>query len=359
MSVGLSLPASVFNVTNSPVTSVGTLTGTFNTQPARTFFAAPALTAGTPSFRTMQATDLPTLMSGQLFIGNAGTAVASSLSAGFGITITPGPGSLAVSANYLEPVGNGTLVIGSSSGPAAVATITGTVNQVNVVNGANSITLSTPQDIHTGASPTFASQTLTALTNQLTFGAVPNTVTLNVSAPAAPRIITVPDAGANANVVLDTAGPMTIVNQPTQPGQVLVASTATTAIWQNNTVYSGSLTYQEVSSVTTISGFSSSSYTIVTDMTMTLPAGVWHVHFSTSMKPSTSSSVYQMQLFSGVTGIMHSARRTTGSSGQFIFASQAVVMSNGVDAITVQWQRLSGVGNAEMYERSMFALRLA
>lgn len=44
-------------------------------------------------------------------------------------------------------------------------TITGTTNQVNVANGdgvSGNPTLSTPQDIHTGASPTFAALTLSA-----------------------------------------------------------------------------------------------------------------------------------------------------------------------------------------------------
>lgn len=51
---------------------------------------------------------------------------------------------------------NGQLLVGNTAGnTAALATLTGTVNQVVVVNAASSITLSTPQDIHTGATPTF------------------------------------------------------------------------------------------------------------------------------------------------------------------------------------------------------------
>ena len=358
MSVALALPASVFSVTGSPVTNAGTLTGTFVSQAARTFFAAPALSAGTPLFRTMQTTDLPTLMSGQIYIGSAGTAVASSLSAGTGITITPGPGTLTVSANYIEPMGNGTIVIGSSSGPAAASTITGTTNQVIVTNGPNSITLSTPQNIHTGATPTFASETLTALTNQLTFGAT-NTVTFNVSAPSASRVYQFSDPGANANVVLDTAGPMTIVNVPTVAGQILTASTATTAIWQNQSAFTGSLTYQEVSSAVAITTFSNAAFTLATGMSFVLPAGTWQVTFSTSIVPSASSGTYNVAIFNGASIIMHSTRRTTGASGQWNVATQAVVTSNGVTAITTQWRKTGGSGTSDMFERSMFALKLA
>jgi hypothetical protein len=58
-SVGLSLPTSVFTVTASPVTSSGTLTGTFKSQTANTFFAAPNGAAGTPTFRALVANDIP------------------------------------------------------------------------------------------------------------------------------------------------------------------------------------------------------------------------------------------------------------------------------------------------------------
>jgi hypothetical protein len=61
-SVGLSLP-NMFNVTNSPVTTSGTLTATLASQTAKTFFAAPNGSAGTPSFRTIALADLSTALS--------------------------------------------------------------------------------------------------------------------------------------------------------------------------------------------------------------------------------------------------------------------------------------------------------
>jgi len=57
---------------------------------------------------------------------------------------------------------NGQLLIGNTTGNTlAKATLTGTSNQVTVTNGAGSITLSTPQDIHTSATPTFGGGTYT------------------------------------------------------------------------------------------------------------------------------------------------------------------------------------------------------
>jgi len=59
----------------------------------------------------------------------------------------------------ITPLGvatNGQIPIGSTGADPVLAALTGTANQIIVTNGAGSITLSTPQDIHTGASPQFA-----------------------------------------------------------------------------------------------------------------------------------------------------------------------------------------------------------
>jgi hypothetical protein len=62
-------------------------------------------------------------------------------------------------ATYAGTPANGNLLIGNGSG-FTLAGITGTANQVSVTNGAGSITLSTPQNIHTAATPTFAGASL-------------------------------------------------------------------------------------------------------------------------------------------------------------------------------------------------------
>ena len=102
---------------------------------------------------------------------------------------------------------------------------------MNVAIGAGTITLSTPQNIHTAATPTFGSETLTATSNQLTLGAPGNTLTISSTAPTAPRVYTVPDAGSNANFVLSTGGALTITNVATI-GTILTGTGATTASWQ-------------------------------------------------------------------------------------------------------------------------------
>lgn len=69
-SVGLALPASVFTVTGSPVTTTGTLTGSLNTQTANTVFAGPGTgAAAAPSFRGLIAADIPLLDAGKITTG--------------------------------------------------------------------------------------------------------------------------------------------------------------------------------------------------------------------------------------------------------------------------------------------------
>ncbi len=59
---------------------------------------------------------------------------------------------------------DGQLLIGNSTGNTLTkATLTGTSNQVVVTNAGGSITLSTPQSIGTGSSPTFAGLTVTSI----------------------------------------------------------------------------------------------------------------------------------------------------------------------------------------------------
>ncbi len=100
---------------------------------------------------------------------------------------------------------NGQLLVGSTGAMPVAASLTGTANQVTVTPGAGSITLATPQSIHTGASPTFAGLVIAATTNQIAAG-VSRTTTISITQPAGTsRVLTVPDPGANAEIVLTQA----------------------------------------------------------------------------------------------------------------------------------------------------------
>ncbi|MFM7102392.1 MAG: hypothetical protein ACKO3N_14605, partial [Verrucomicrobiota bacterium] len=74
-SVALSLPG-IFTVSGSPVTGAGTLTGALVSQAANLVFASPDTTSGIPTFRSLVATDIPTLTAAK--ISNFDTQVRTS-----------------------------------------------------------------------------------------------------------------------------------------------------------------------------------------------------------------------------------------------------------------------------------------
>lgn len=75
-SVGLSLPSEL-TVTNSPVTTTGTLTGTWATQTAGKIFAAPPTSTGTPTFLQVQAEHLSGTFSNGQYLTTNGSGVLS------------------------------------------------------------------------------------------------------------------------------------------------------------------------------------------------------------------------------------------------------------------------------------------
>jgi hypothetical protein len=95
---------------------------------------------------------------------SASTAVSASEFWGDGSRITNLPiingttGTLSVARGGTGQTSytNGELLIGNTTGNTLTkSTLTGTTNQITVTNGGGSITLSTPQDLHTGANVTF------------------------------------------------------------------------------------------------------------------------------------------------------------------------------------------------------------
>lgn len=127
-SVGLALP-SEFTISNSPVTSSGTLTGAWASQTANYFLAAPNGAPGTPSFRAIVSADIPTL--NQNTTGQAGSVANSVTFTTSGGAASPATfnGSGAVTIDYSTvgaPKTDGTGASGTwgigISGNAATAT---------------------------------------------------------------------------------------------------------------------------------------------------------------------------------------------------------------------------------------------
>lgn len=75
-SVGLSMP-SIFTVTNSPVTTSGALTATLANQNQRLVFASPVSGTGAPTFRALDALDIPTGSANYIQNISTGTQTAS------------------------------------------------------------------------------------------------------------------------------------------------------------------------------------------------------------------------------------------------------------------------------------------
>jgi len=93
-----------------------------------------------------------------LIVAKGGTGAATLTDHG----ILLGSGTGAITA--LGVATNGQLPIGSTGADPVLAALTGTANQITVTNGAGTITLATPQDIAAASSPTFTGLTLSGLT---------------------------------------------------------------------------------------------------------------------------------------------------------------------------------------------------
>ena len=118
-SVGLSLPAE-FTVSNSPVTSSGTLTAVWASETAKYFFAAPNAANGTPLFRAIVASDIPALAyapqtSGTSILYGNGTGGFSNVTIGSGISFAAGTLSATGSGGTVTSV-TGTAPVVSSGG---------------------------------------------------------------------------------------------------------------------------------------------------------------------------------------------------------------------------------------------------
>jgi hypothetical protein len=89
-SVGLSLP-SIIAVTNSPVTTNGTLTGTLTTQAVNSIFAGPSSgAAAAPTFRALTTADIPALTTGASILYGNNSGGFSNVTIGDGLVFASG-----------------------------------------------------------------------------------------------------------------------------------------------------------------------------------------------------------------------------------------------------------------------------
>lgn len=135
-SVGLSLPAAIFNITTATVTSSGVLTASLVNKPANTVFAGPATGAdNTPAFRSLVAADIPSLDAVKLISGGNNKLLS-----------TNGTGTVAWidKSTFLgNTLNNGRIWVGDAANVAQPVALTGDVGVSNTgvtTIAANSIT---------------------------------------------------------------------------------------------------------------------------------------------------------------------------------------------------------------------------
>jgi hypothetical protein len=122
--------------------------------------------------------NISSLLTAGTGISITGTTNATIANTGI-LSLTAGPG-ISISSGQNPTITNlGVLSLNSATG---TLTLQGTPNQVNVNTSGNTITLSLPQDIHTGASPTFAGLSLSSLTpGSVLFAGTGGTISQNNS----------------------------------------------------------------------------------------------------------------------------------------------------------------------------------
>jgi hypothetical protein len=221
-SVGLTMP-NIFTVTNSPVTTTGSLTATLASQSANSFFASPDGSAGTPTFRSLVAADLPTVP-----IANGGTGLTSpipnnfilasngsayqgrEIQVGTGLTLTPAAASFAFGLDLPNinitslggvltvaqggtglsaPPANGTLLIGN--GVAYTNALLTAGSGISITNAAGAITI---------AATSAGVSTLNTLSGNLNM--------LFGTAAAVPAVVT---SGSDIQLNIPDAGPSPVV----------------------------------------------------------------------------------------------------------------------------------------------------
>ena len=150
-SVGLSLP-SIFTVSNSPITTSGTLTATLANQTANTVFAS---SGGAPTFRSLEVGDIPNLPGSQITTGivapdrlGTGTASANTVLHGDGVwrgtSIEVQDDSISLTSVVSSINFTGAGVTASNTGNAVTVSIPGggggSSNVVEVITATSTLT---------------------------------------------------------------------------------------------------------------------------------------------------------------------------------------------------------------------------
>jgi hypothetical protein len=232
-SVGLSLP-NIFSVSGSPVQSSGTLTGTLANQNANLVFAGPSGGAATtPAFRSLVASDLPTITS--LGTVTSGTWNATAIGIAYGGT---GQTTAAAAFNALSPITTlGDIVYGSGTNAATrlAGNTTATKNFLSQtgtgsVSAAPSWSTVSKSDVGLGSVENTALSTWAGTSSITTLGTIATgtwsatNIALNKGGTAASL------TAVNGGIVYSSASAMAITAAGTS-NQVLISNGAAAPTW--------------------------------------------------------------------------------------------------------------------------------
>lgn len=197
-SVGLTMPSGVFSVANSPITDSGILSVSLASQPLNRVFAGPASgVSGTPTFRELIENDIPSLDASKISTGTLATDRIPELSASKITSGTlssariPGLDTSKVTSGVLPYAFGGTgnggipldgevLIGGILTGWRKTTLTAG--NNINIVNGPGSITISSHPSTSPGGLDTqiqFNNQGVIAGDPDLTYDASTSRINLN------------------------------------------------------------------------------------------------------------------------------------------------------------------------------------
>jgi hypothetical protein len=262
-SVGLSMPTQ-FTVTNSPVTTSGTLTAAWATQTANTVFAGPS-TGGAvaPTFRSLVAADVPTLnqnttgtasnVTGTVAIANGGSGQTTAQTAmnAFAGAVTSG--------SYLR--GNGTNVVMSTIQAADVPTL----NQNTTGSAA---TLTTARTIQTNLAST-------------------SSASFNGSANVTPGVTgTLPVANGGTGATTLTANNVLLGNG-TSALQAVAPGTSGNILTSNGTTWVSATAPASGATISNDTATASDLYPLFASATSGLPTTIYTSNAKLLYKPST------------------------------------------------------------------------
>jgi hypothetical protein len=210
-SIGLTLPPSLFTVTNSPLIANGVITAALASQTANTIFAAPNGANGTPAFRALAAGDIPSLpfsnITGIVPVAQGGTAL-TAVGAN-GTFLTSNGTSMAYRA--LAAADIPTLPFSKISGVVPIAqggtglTAVGAAGTVLTSNG-TSLTYAAPSAATLGGDVTGASGANTIAAKAVTYAKIQDVNTQKLLGRYSTGTGTVQETSLDNSLKLTTAG---------------------------------------------------------------------------------------------------------------------------------------------------------